>query len=963
MKINFTILLAFIFISSMSAQVVINEYSASNLTKYVDQFDKTEDWIELYNTTNTAVDLSGWHLSDKASKPEKWMIPEGVVIEAGDYLVFLCSGRDKVFKSNPSSPAEYHTNFKLSQTKGGETLILSDPSGEVLQSIPYETTMIESDVIETFQTGELRNIIELIETSRIRITDGADQWMLTTEPTFNQSNNGSAVYAGYTDAPTIELEAGFYEGTQMVTITNNEPNSVLRYTTDATNVKEDSPEYTEAIEVTENTVIKARAYSNDAQVLPGKMDFSTIFIDEDITLPVFSIAADGIQLLANDRRDVLGSENEANNTRTFKPVGSLEYFDASGERQAASFGDLNRHGQDSWALDHRSIDWVSRDEMGYSKSIDTKLFEYSDRDEYQRIILRASGDDNYPARQNGSLGGSHIGSTHVRDEFVHQIAQDGGMKVDVRAVERVVVFLNGEYWGVYGLRERPVDHDYVEEYYGHDKPEVQFLSTWAQTEAEYGGYQALYDWMQFREFILNNDMGVEENYQYVKDNFQVQSLIDYMAVNLNTVAKDWLNYNTGWWRGLNPDGSHKKWGYIIWDMDATYGYYINYTGVPNETATAEACDIDDIAEYVDDFFTGWGGGWGGGFEYTDPVGCSTIGTSSPYDSSDKLFNWVIQQDESCCESNWGSSCQDMYDFVSEYGTNTSEFLSVNGNIGSHEIIFLKLQEESDEFRQLYYSRQADLINTVYSCENMLTTLESMVAEIRPEMPRQIARWGGSMEEWEGNVERLTQFVQDRCELIGEGMECFDSITTSYDLTLNTSPEGVGEIDLNTLDIRDMPWTGKYFDGMDNIIKARAFDEDEWYFSHWETTNGTPVADSTDFKSTIRLTQDEELIAVFSSEPVSTFETESGHTFKVFPNPASDYLVLNYELAQSSDIKVTIYNTLGSKVADVSSINGRRTAGQHTEKINLDGLAITSGMHLVEVNANNEKAIFRVMIAK
>jgi len=92
------------------------------------------------------------------------------------------------------------------------------------------------------------------------------------------------------------------------------------------------------------------------------------------------------------------------------------YFD--GERQAASFGDLNRHGQDSWALDHRSIDWVSRDEMGYNKSINTELFEYSDRDEYQRIILRASGDDNYPARQNGQLMGQHVGSAHVRDEFV-----------------------------------------------------------------------------------------------------------------------------------------------------------------------------------------------------------------------------------------------------------------------------------------------------------------------------------------------------------------------------------------------------------------------------------------------------------------------------------------------------------------------------------------------------------------
>jgi len=296
MKINFTLLLALIFASSVSSQVVINEYSASNLRGFVDQHDKTEDWIELYNTSEASVNLSGWHLSDKESKPTKWQIPEGVVIGGNSHLVFLCSGRDKVFKSSPSRPEEYHTNFKLSQTNGNETLILSDPAGEVLQTIPYETTLIESDIVEVMQ------------------------------------GNNSQVYSGYTAEPTIELEAGFYEGTQTVTITNNEPNSVLRYTTDATNVKEDSPEYTGALEVTENTVIKARSFSTDPQILPGKMDFSTIFIDEDISLPVFSIAAEGIQELANDRTDLLGQEFQTYNTRSFKPVGSLEYFDALGTR-------------------------------------------------------------------------------------------------------------------------------------------------------------------------------------------------------------------------------------------------------------------------------------------------------------------------------------------------------------------------------------------------------------------------------------------------------------------------------------------------------------------------------------------------------------------------------------------------------------------------------------------------------
>jgi len=46
---------------------------------FPDNFQKTEDWIELYNDSDVAVDISGWHLSDKENKPEKWEIPAGTM--------------------------------------------------------------------------------------------------------------------------------------------------------------------------------------------------------------------------------------------------------------------------------------------------------------------------------------------------------------------------------------------------------------------------------------------------------------------------------------------------------------------------------------------------------------------------------------------------------------------------------------------------------------------------------------------------------------------------------------------------------------------------------------------------------------------------------------------------------------------------------------------------------------------
>ena len=734
---------------SLEAQVVINEYSASNLNRFFDSFNKTEDWIELHNAGSANVNIGGWHLSDKASKPMKWAIPENTIIPAGGHLLFYCSGRDGEFNS------EFHTNFKLSQTSGKDIILLADAAGNILEQYDMQLTLVEH--------------------ARGRSTDGSPEWVVKVNPTPGNDNTDNEDYVGYTATPSMDLAAGYYEETQTVTITNNEPNSEIRYTLNGTNPTQSSSIYTGPLTVTSTTVIKAQAYSMNPDILPGKMDFNTYFINEDYSLAVFSVAANDVIDLANGEGDLI-------------PIGSIEYFNTDKEREATSFGSLNRHGQDSWVLTHRSLDWVSRDEMGYSKAVHAPLFSYSDRDEYQKFMFRNSGDDNYPA-----IGGwANDGSTHVRDEYVQTLSQTGGLSLDVRGVERVVVFLNGEYWGVYGMRDRPVDHDYTDYYYDQGKYDIQYLSTWGTTEIEYGGQRALDEWVDLRDFILNNDMSVPENYKIAEDSINMVSMIDYMLVNLNVVASDWLNYNTGWWRGLNPDGDHKKWGFILWDLDATFDFYINYSNVPNTDPDAKPCDLESIAAFTD----GWGEGIHGG-------------------------------------------------------------------------LFLKLLDESPEFQQLYYGRYADLMNTVFNCENMVPVLDSMIATIRPEMPSQIARWGGSMNEWETNVTRLRDFVLERCELFDEGaLECYDELSGPYEITLMVEPNiGIGEIDISTLDIESFPWTGSYFGGTETKIKARVFDEYDslFQFSHWITSTGNVITPSEmDRRAEISITQSGTLTAVFEA---------------------------------------------------------------------------------------------------
>ena len=193
--------------------------------------------------------------------------------------------------------------------------------------------------------------------------------------------------------------------------------------------QENSPAYSTPIAISSTKVLKAKVFSNDPDVLPGLIEFSTYFINESHSLPVVSVAGNELLQLANG-------------DNSLRPHGSIEYFGVDKILSARSYGELNSHGQDSWVNDQRSIDWVSRDEMGYSRHLKEKLFSGSDRDEFQRVILRAAGDDNYPDGSNTPGGGAHL-----RDAFIQNLADRSNLNLDVRRGEKAIVYLNGNVLG------------------------------------------------------------------------------------------------------------------------------------------------------------------------------------------------------------------------------------------------------------------------------------------------------------------------------------------------------------------------------------------------------------------------------------------------------------------------------------------------------------------------------------
>ena len=702
-RLQVTLSMLFFILFSANSQVLINEYSAANYNTFTDNYGEFEDWVELYNPTAAAIDINGWALTDKPNNPTKWIFPSSFIIPANGVAIIYCSGRDELVGTNA------HSNFKITQTKGNEVFMLSDAAG------------IFQDSIRVFPNQNSH--------SRGRETDGSAIWSVFTSGTPNASNIGAM--QEYATTPVFSQVGGYNSATVNLTLTTPDPNITIYYTTNGDEPDNTSTLYTGAITISVTSVIKAIAYSSTPNIPPSFIDYHTFFINDTHTIPILSISGDEVS-------DLLG--NSATwGQGNLEPHGTIEWFDENGILLDKGTGEYNKHGNDSWAYGQRGFDYIMRDQFGYNYALKDKLFMTKDRDKFQRIILKAAANDNF----------SFEDGAHIRDAYVHHLSQLGDLRMDERSYTSCIVYRDGEYWGVYDLREKADDHDFTDYYYDQDKNNLQYLKTWGGTWSEYGGPQAQIDWDNFKNYVAANSMTNQANYNLVKSQYNTGSLIDYFLLNMYVVASDWLNWNTAWWRGMDPNGDKKKWRYVLWDMDATFDHYINYTGVPSTSPTADPCDPSSL---------------------NDPGG------------------------------------------------------------QGHVPIWNKLLTNND-FHDDYINRWQDLANGPLSCTYMVDLLDSMIAVIDPEMPRQISTWGGgTYADWQGNVQDLRNFILARCDSINSGfVDCDSSITGIYDVTVEII--GIGEVEMsngNIINDGNTPWTDQRFGGV-----ALPFEVKSGSFDHWE----------------------------------------------------------------------------------------------------------------------------------
>ncbi|GAB4142737.1 MAG: hypothetical protein Fur0041_17830 [Bacteroidia bacterium] len=765
-----------------SAQLKINEYSCANTSSVLDNNSEYNDWVEIYNAGSSAVNLTGYYFSDNYNNPTKWQIPSGS-IAAGGFIRIFCSGRDVV------NGVWFHSNFKLTQCKP-EEIILSDPSGVVLDS----TTLRRHQ--DSHSWG--------------RTTDGAATWSVFLTPTSGTSNNTGTPYQPYATTPVFSLPAGFYSGTQSLTISSPDPGVTIYYTTNGSEPTTSSTQYTGPISISSTQVIRARAFSSNPAVPPSFMENNTYFINVTHTISTVSIYGDNIMTLMN------GSWSA-------EPITGLEFFDKTGTFRTEVTGTSNKHGNDSWAYDQRGIDFVAHDQFGYNDALKWKIFRTKNRQSFQRIIIKAAANDNYPF-ENGA---------HIRDSYCHHLSQTAHLKLDERSWESAVLYVNGQYWGVYDIREKVDDADFTDFYYNQDENHLQFLKTWGGTWSEYGGPQAQTDWNNFVTFVTTNNMATQANWNYVDSVYNWQSLADYIILNSICVTSDWLNWNTAWWRGMDPNGDKRKWRYVLWDNDATFGHYINYTGIPDTSPNADPCNPESLP---------------------DPGGQGHI----------PIVNALMN---------------------------------------------------NPTFKQWYINRYADLMNTSFACDSLTGLLDSMIAEITPEMPGQIAKWGGSMTAWQGNVATMRNFIVQRCTAIQQGMiDCYN-LTGPYNITIDVQPAGAGTVVVNSIHLDNFVWSGTYYGGIPIILKTQPTSA-LYTFDHWEMVN-TPLPNATSDSITIDLTQPDQIVAVYVTQDVAA----NAFIATAFsPNgDGNNDMIYVHGIEGVSKAEFVIYNRWGQRVFETTDL--------------------------------------------
>jgi hypothetical protein len=205
-----------------------------------------------------------------------------------------------------------------------------------------------------------------------------------------------------------------------------------------------------------------------------------------------------------------------------------------------------------------------------------------------------------------------------------------------------------------------------------------------------------------------------------------------------------------------------------------------------------------------------------------------------------------------------------YDNMFEFCTAYPPFLG-GWPLGEGRTTALRQMTANPEFRQRFVRRLTDLLNSTYREDHVERTIQEMAAEIRPEIPRHLARWSWSelvghgygkphqseaqpltLQLWEKHVDGLSEFARNRpASLRRDCAAHFGLKSGTGTLTVAIQPTNSGAIQINSLSPKEYPWQGIYFADITNSLRVAP--AAGYRFVQWKTANGLAVSTNLSYR--------------------------------------------------------------------------------------------------------------------
>jgi len=393
--------------------------------------------------------------------------------------------------------------------------------------------------------------------------------------------------------PIFSHQGGFYTTSFNLTLSSSNSNDTIFYTLDGSAPTQNSAFYTSPMliesrasdpnvysaiptnyvqtglwayvppagNVFKATVVKARCFSGNNT--PSETVTQSYFVDNNIqgkyNMPIVSLTTDPENLFSDSTGIYVPGVNYQagdDGTGNYFETGTLwerpayiEYFSITGNRELAQNTNIRIHGGDTRLLPQKALRLYADTFFSY------KFFSDKNIVSFKTLMLRNSGNDNI--------------STMFRDAFMSDLLPEMGSGLEYLAYQPVVLFIDGEFWGIHNLRER-IDKYYISTNCNVNANSIDYLEKHGLIKE--GDDLHYFMWYNFLE---SADMTIPSNYNYMSTMIDVDNFKDYNIAQIYFSNIDWPSNNRDFWRPKEQGG---KWRWIVFDTDFGFGLesYSNY---------------------------------------------------------------------------------------------------------------------------------------------------------------------------------------------------------------------------------------------------------------------------------------------------------------------------------------------------------------------------------------------------